>query len=64
VHACALPGAFWDEHVIFRDRLRADRGLARDYEALKRDLAARFATDRVAYGEAKGPFIERVLARA
>jgi GrpB-like predicted nucleotidyltransferase (UPF0157 family) len=63
VHACELGGSFWTRHLAFRDLLRGDARLARDYEELKRDLAVRFTTDRLAYCEAKGPFIERALAR-
>ncbi|MEZ5987792.1 MAG: GrpB family protein [Planctomycetota bacterium] len=48
----------WDR-LRFRDALRADPGLARDYEALKRRLAADHPRDRVAYTEGKAAFIER-----
>jgi GrpB-like predicted nucleotidyltransferase (UPF0157 family) len=61
VHACPHDGVFWRAHLAFRDRLRADRGLAREYEALKRDLAVRFRHDRIGYTDAKAPFIRRVL---
>jgi GrpB-like predicted nucleotidyltransferase (UPF0157 family) len=46
-----------DRRLRFRDRLRADPELAREYAALKRNLAARFADDREAYTEAKRQFI-------
>ena len=52
------------ELVRFRDRLRADADTARSYEALKRDLAARYRTDREAYTKAKTEFVSAVLARA
>jgi GrpB-like predicted nucleotidyltransferase (UPF0157 family) len=51
---------FRDE-LAFRDRLRADPGLAAEYAQLKRRLAARFETDRDAYTEAKGDFVRRAL---
>jgi GrpB-like predicted nucleotidyltransferase (UPF0157 family) len=63
VHACELGGAFWRPHIAFRDLLRGDARLAREYEALKRDLALRFTTDRLGYCDAKTPFIKRALAR-
>jgi GrpB-like predicted nucleotidyltransferase (UPF0157 family) len=52
-----------EEHELnrrlrFRDRLRADPVLAREYAALKRRLASRFANDREAYTEAKRQFID------
>jgi GrpB-like predicted nucleotidyltransferase (UPF0157 family) len=48
-------------HLEFRNRLRADRGLARAYGDLKIDLARRFRDDRAAYTEAKAEFIEVAL---
>lgn len=62
LHVCA-GGSDWERnHLAFRDRLRADRALAADYEHLKRTLAPQF-TDGNAYADAKGPFIRGVLAR-
>jgi len=43
--------------LAFRNRLRADRELATEYEALKRELASRFRDDRVAYTDAKTAFV-------
>jgi GrpB-like predicted nucleotidyltransferase (UPF0157 family) len=62
LHVCLSGGAWERELVDFRDRLRADRRLAADYERLKRDLAPQF-TDGNAYADAKGPFIRGVLTR-
>jgi GrpB-like predicted nucleotidyltransferase (UPF0157 family) len=45
----------------FRDRLRSDPALAREYASLKRRLAAGFGQDRDGYTEAKGEFIRRAL---
>lgn len=47
-----------DRCLRFRDSLRADRTLAADYVALKRELAARFREDREGYTKAKGDFID------
>jgi len=46
-------------YLAFRDRLRGDDALARDYEVLKRELAARHHHDREGYTEAKSEFIQR-----
>jgi GrpB-like predicted nucleotidyltransferase (UPF0157 family) len=46
-----------DHRLRFRDRLRADPTLAREYAMLKRALASRYASDREAYTEAKRHFI-------
>ena len=43
----------------FRDHLRLDHKLARQYEALKRKLAERYRDDREAYTDAKSQFIRR-----
>jgi len=48
-----------DASLRFRDRLRADPTLAREYEQLKHRLSQTLA--RAEYTEAKGPFIRRVL---
>jgi GrpB-like predicted nucleotidyltransferase (UPF0157 family) len=46
-----------DRRLCFRDRLRADPVLAREYAQLKRRLASRFAEDREAYTDAKRQFV-------
>ena len=51
-------------HLAFRDYLRAHPGAARDYERLKRDLAAKHRNDREAYTDAKAAFIEGIIAAA
>lgn len=51
-------------HLAFRDLLRSHPGTAHAYAALKRSLAERFRTNRVAYGQGKTAFIEQVLAVA
>jgi GrpB-like predicted nucleotidyltransferase (UPF0157 family) len=50
--------------LAFRDRLRGDPSVAREYEALKITLAREFERDREAYTEAKASFIAAVLAHA
>ncbi|HET7565096.1 MAG TPA: GrpB family protein [Gemmatimonadaceae bacterium] len=62
LHLVPYGGDLWRHHLRFRDRLRADPALAAQYAALKRRLATQFAADRVAYTEAKAPFITRVLS--
>jgi GrpB-like predicted nucleotidyltransferase (UPF0157 family) len=52
----------WDRHLVFRDWLRSHPEGARAYGKLKRELALRFAGDRMAYTEAKSDFIETALA--
>jgi len=49
--------------LLFRERLRRSPRLRREYDALKRRLAERPWPSVDAYADAKGPFIERALAR-
>ena len=64
LHIVALDHPFWRDHLAFRDWLRAHPEDAVAYATLKRDLAARYRDDRVAYTDAKGPFISAILVRA
>lgn len=64
VHVVLFDSPTWRRHIIFRDWLNLHPDLAREYEALKVDLAARFPHDRDAYAKSKDPFVERVLAEA
>jgi GrpB-like predicted nucleotidyltransferase (UPF0157 family) len=64
VHAVELESAFWVEHLLFRDALRALPALAAEYGALKHALASRHRDDRGAYTDAKAPFIRSVIERA
>ncbi|RWR13110.1 GrpB family protein [Paenirhodobacter populi] len=60
VHMLAAGHPEIARHLGFRDYLRAHPDEARAYEALKRDLAARFRTDRRAYAAAKDAFCARI----
>lgn len=55
---------FKKDELGFRDILRAHPDVAADYAALKLRLAREYAADRVAYTEAKGAFIQRVIRLA
>jgi len=63
LHAVELQSRFWYDHLAFREALRADSELASEYQRVKLELAARFGFDREGYTDAKGPFIQAVLAR-
>ena len=56
VHVCELGSEWERRHLAFRDRLRQEPELRRDYEDLKRRLAPLFE-DSVDYAEAKSDFI-------
>jgi len=61
VHCVSWSSTVWAEHLRFRDLLRSDPTVARDYDAVKRDLAIAYANDRRAYSDGKGPFIRATL---
>jgi GrpB-like predicted nucleotidyltransferase (UPF0157 family) len=61
VNVCPDDSAELARHLRFRDRLRDDPALAREYGDLKRELARVHREDRVEYGDQKSAFVERVL---
>jgi GrpB-like predicted nucleotidyltransferase (UPF0157 family) len=63
LHAVEYDGEFWRDHIVFRDALRADARLAKDYAALKTRLADEFANQPKRYTDAKGPFINDAVAK-
>jgi len=63
VHVAPAGHRLW-EGIVFRDYLAAHPEAAGDYTALKRELSARYRTDREAYTDAKTAFIRGILERA
>jgi GrpB-like predicted nucleotidyltransferase (UPF0157 family) len=64
LHLAVMGGAFWREHLAFRDALRDDPVLRDAYAALKWALARRHPRDREAYTEGKTAFVRRAVAAA
>lgn len=64
LHMVPHGGERWQQYLLFRDYLRAHPRAAREYEALKRDLAREFGSDRLGYPEAKTDFVNRIVAMA
>lgn len=62
LHITTVTSEFGLQMLRFRDALRASPGLAADYAAFKRGLAAQFPHDRPSYTAAKGPFVTRATA--
>jgi GrpB-like predicted nucleotidyltransferase (UPF0157 family) len=60
---CEMNSVFWRSHLAFCDYLQRNPGIAREYSALKRDLANKFPNDRVAYTDGKEKFVRSVLDR-
>ena len=61
VHIYEYQGARWKKELAFRDILRDQPQAARQYEALKRGLAAKFALDRESYTAGKSEFIRDIV---
>jgi len=64
VHLVSLSSEFWRDHLLFRDYLRTHADVAREYETIKRELAAMYLVDKEQYTDAKGPFIKSIVRRA
>ncbi len=61
LHIVEITSRFWQDHLTFRNRLRADSHLRDVYGRLKIDLAVQYGNDRVGYTDAKSEFIRKVL---
>jgi GrpB-like predicted nucleotidyltransferase (UPF0157 family) len=64
IHMYPLGHDQYAKQITFRDYLRAHPNAAREYEALKRDLAVRHAGDIEAYANAKSDFVQSILRSA
>ncbi len=64
LHVTLMGGPYWRRLIAFRDYLTVNDVLAREYQALKDDLAMRFPNDGRAYTAAKADFVRRVDALA
>ncbi|HST52911.1 MAG TPA: D-glycero-beta-D-manno-heptose 1-phosphate adenylyltransferase [Pyrinomonadaceae bacterium] len=64
LHMVEHGGKFWQEHLLFRDYLRAHTEAAREYEHLKRELAARHGAQRNSYTDGKRDFVVSVVEKA
>jgi GrpB-like predicted nucleotidyltransferase (UPF0157 family) len=64
LHVCAAGGHEELRHLAVRDLLRADRGEAGRYEAVKRESARRHPEDRIAYMEGKDAYVAELEQRA
>ena len=61
LHVVEYGSPIWNEALCFRDALRADPTLAREYETLKVGLSEQFAESRAEYTAAKAAYIQSVL---
>lgn len=54
----------WRDYLAFRDYLKGRPGVAREYEAKKKELASAYPDDRAAYTAGKSELIESILRKA
>lgn len=54
----------WNHNLLFRDYLRNHSNMRQQYEQLKKELANKHRFDRVAYTNAKAPFILDIIKKA
>ncbi len=64
VHVCSGGGEWEREHLLFRDYLRARDDVRDAYAKLKREIAQRWRSDRLAYTAEKTAFILDALDAA
>jgi len=64
LYVCPAGSKAFQEHLAFRDYLRAHSKEAEAYADLKRALALKFRDDRPAYNSAKSAFVAEILSRA
>jgi len=62
VHLVEHESPQWSNYLRFRDALRSNAELAREYERTKTALGARYCSDRASYTRAKAAFIRHVLS--
>ncbi|WP_020060306.1 GrpB family protein [Bacillus sp. 123MFChir2] len=53
----------WNHNLLFRDYLGSHPNVRQQYEQLKKELATKYRFDRVAYTNAKAPFIVDVIKK-
>jgi GrpB-like predicted nucleotidyltransferase (UPF0157 family) len=64
LHLMKFNSDHWRRHLLFRDFLRDNPEVAKEYCNLKKKLAANYGTDREGYTEAKTAFITSAIKKA
>jgi|SRR5699024_1577516 len=60
MHVVEHDGTWWKSHIGFRDALIANPSLAKEYEALKKELAKKYPQNVRAYSEEKAKWIQSI----
>jgi GrpB-like predicted nucleotidyltransferase (UPF0157 family) len=64
LHFYRFEGEHWNNQILFRNYLRNNPDVLKDYHQLKIDLSKKFRFERVSYTGNKAPFIQSVLQKA
>lgn len=64
IHVLKYDGLQWHNYVDFRDYMNAHPAQAKEYESLKRRLAAECGNVQTAYTDGKHNYMEEALAKA
>lgn len=64
IHIVEIDSEEWKKNITFRDSLRKNEMLAKEYAKLKLELAEKFKYDRVAYTDGKTDFVNYILSLA
>jgi GrpB-like predicted nucleotidyltransferase (UPF0157 family) len=64
IHMVEIGSEFWERHLLFRDYLRQNSGVANEYSVLKKQLAEREWEDVNEYADAKTQFIKSIEIKA
>lgn len=61
IHVDIYGESEWNNYIKFRNTLRENQDVRKEYERLKVDLAEKFSQDRNKYTDMKADFIKKIL---
>lgn len=64
LYVCPKGSPALERHLLIRDYLRKHPEIAREYAALKKDLAQKYRDNRTKYQAAKAEFVDSLLEKA
>ncbi len=63
IHIVEIDGIKYKETLMYRDYLRKNKEVLKEYNDLKQKLAIKYQNDRKAYTKAKDDFIKSILSK-
>ncbi|MBM7553941.1 GrpB family protein [Thalassobacillus pellis] len=64
LHICEIHSTEWVEKLLFRNYLRKNPEMVKEYALLKEELATKYKFDRSTYTQQKEPFIVDIIEKA